>query len=811
VLTSIAADIRYAARALRKTPAFTIGAMLTLALAIGATTAIYSVVHGVLMRQLPYASPERTFWIWSDQPGRDRTPFNVPDFVDYRDRNQTLDGFAGFFAFNVNLSDGETAERVQGLRATGDFFRVLGAAVSLGRLLEPGDEGPGSEHVVVLADTLWRRRFGGNPHVVGTSIRVNSERYTVVGVLAPHFVTPVRDVELVVPFVADADPRRGARNSVNFIIGAGRLRGGVSFERARDDLSTIARRLREQFPVENARKAGVRLVPLVDGIVGNFRTALLAVFAAVAAVLLIACANLANLMLSRALARRKEVAVRLALGGTRMRLVQQFLTEAVVLGGAGGAAGLLVAEWGRGALLLLAPQDLPRLSEIALDTPVLVFSMGVSLLTGVLFGVVPAFASARIDLRDALHGSARGSTTRGGALRATFVAWEVTLAFVLLVVVTMFVKSYANVLSVTPGFEPSHTLSARLALPAARFNDREAILRFEQSVQQRLASLPTVVGAGAINVLPLSGVTARVPFAVEGRTIDRARIPFAQFRIVSPGYFEAMRIPLVRGRSFSERDTNQTQPIAVVNTLLASSWFGDQDPIGKRLLVDDNDGPPRPIAIAGVVGNVKQLSLDGEPTWDLYLTYSQIHKDTVGLAAANMFVVVRSAGDASALTTGLSREVHAVDGDVAAAQIQSLDQYLSSIVAPRRFNVFLLLLFSVAAFALALTGIYAVTSYGVHQRRRELGIRRALGATTSNVVRLVIADSARPTLVGVAIGVPLAAGAARLVSAMLFGVAPNHYATFVEVAAGVLVAAAVACAIPAIGALRAHITLDTES
>ncbi|HWW86441.1 MAG TPA: ADOP family duplicated permease, partial [Vicinamibacterales bacterium] len=630
-LSHLASDLRHGVRSLQRTPLFTCGAIATLALAIGANAAIFSVVHAVLLRQLPFKQPERLFWIWSDQPGRDRTPFNVPDFADYRARNRTLEAFAGFFAFSANLSDIESAERVQGLRATTNIFEVLGIEPELGRLLRSDDERPGNEHVVVLAHALWKRRFGGDAQIVGQSIRLNGESYAVAGVLPPRFVTPIRDVEYVIPFVVDADPRRNARNSVSFIHGVGRLRGESSRAQAQDDLMAIARRLQHEHPVENARKRGVHIESSVEGIAGSFQTALFAIFAAVGSVLLIACANLASLMLSRATSRRKEIAVRLALGSPRWRLVQQVLTETVLLGVAGGGLGLLLARAGIQALLMLAPGDLPRTGDIRIDSTVLAYSATVSMLTGLLFGVLPALTTASVDVNHELRASGRGATLGGNALRGVFVACEVALAFVLLIVVGLSGKSFANVQAVAPGFEPAHVLSVRVALPARRYNSRDAIIRFQTALQQRLSAIPALTHTGAISLLPLSGLFSRVPFTVEGQPIGRERIPAAQFRFVSAGYFETMRIRLLQGRTFSERDSDRTRPVAVVSEALAGQWLTSVRAVGARLLVDDNDddGRPRPVEVIGVVENVRQQTLDSGPTWDLYLPYTQIHADSV--------------------------------------------------------------------------------------------------------------------------------------------------------------------------------------
>jgi putative ABC transport system permease protein len=805
-------EIRYAVRALRKTPAFTLGAVLTIALAVGATTAIFSVVYAVLLRQLPYQHVDRVFWMWSDQPGRDRSPFNVPDFIDYRDRARTLDGLAGFFGYGASLSDEAGGERVQGLRATGNVFDVLGARARLGRLLQPSDEQPGADHVVVLTERFWSRRFGSEPGIVGRPIRLNGEGYTVIGVLAAGFVTPVRDVEFVVPFSPDSDPRRGARNSLNFIIGVGRLAERTSSSQAASELGGIARRLQEQFPVENARKRGVQMVRVIDGIVGPFRTALVTVLAAVGGVLLIACANLANLMLARASGRRKEIALQLALGSSRSKVAWQCLIEALLVGIAGGTLGVLMAQWGVLALLAVAPTQLPRVGEVRVDVAVLVFSLFVSLLAGVLFGVIPALVSARVDVRHALYGSSRGATAGGRRLRGALVSCEVGLAVVLLIVLTMLAKSFANVQAVVPGFDPTGVLSARLSLPPKRFDDRPAIVTFQRALSERVSALPATSHSGAINLPPLVGLLSRVPFTVEGRAIERERVPLAQFRIVSPGYFDTLRIPLRRGRTFSDRDTDRTRPVAIVNEALADDWLDGIEPIGARLLVDDSDGPPRPVEVIGVVGNVQQIALDGtDPTWDVYLTYPQIHADTVGLAVANMFWMMRTTGDPMALATVFVHELRRVDPEVVASQIRPLEQNLFDAVAPRRFSVWLMAAFGAAALVLAVTGIYAVITYSVSQRGREIGIRLALGARRSNIVRLVVGEGARFIIIGLVSGLAMAGGVTRLVSTLLFGLTSSDVATFGQVSATVAVVSLLACAVPTVRALRLDgIALNAE-
>jgi putative ABC transport system permease protein len=477
-------------------------------------------------------------------------------------------------------------------------------------------------------------------------------------------------------------------------------------------------------------------------------------------------------------------------------VVQQVLVEAFLVAVSGGALGALLAAWGVVGLVALAPAGLPRSGEIHVDIPVLMFSLAVSTLTGVLFGVIPALVSARVDVRGALQGGGRGGTAGGQRIRGLLVGCEVALAVVLLIVMTLLAKSFAKVQAVTPGFDSSGVLSARLTLPAKRFNNRDTIVTFQRALGEQMSSLPAVTSAAAVSVLPLSGLVSRVPFTVEGRPLERERVPVAQYRMVSAGYFEAARIPLKRGRTFSEHDNEKTLAVAVVNEQLAADWLKGLDPIGARLLVDDNDGPPRPIEIIGIVGNVPQMALDEGPTWDLYLPYSQFHADNVGLAAANMFWIVRTGGDPATLAASLASAVRRVDADVVAAQIRPLDRYLSDAVAPRRFSLSLMAAFAVAALALAVTGIYAVVMYSVSQRAREIAIRVALGASPTSIVRLVISHGARFVCLGLASGIAIALAVSRLLSTMLFGLEATDATTFGQVTLVVAAVSLLACVLP---------------
>ncbi len=787
-------DLTRVLRALRRTPAFTLGAIVTIALTVGATTAIFSVMYAVLLRELPYRHADRLFWIWSDHAGRDRTPFNIPDFLDYRDAARTLAGFAGYFAYSANVSDDTSGERVQGIRATANLFEVLDVRSRIGRLLQRGDDQAGSDRVVVLTEGFWARQFGADPGIVGRTIRLNGEDHVVIGVVESGFAMPIRDIDVVLPFAPDRDPRRAARNSLNFIHGVARLGDGVSPEVAADELNAIAERLRQQYPVENARKRGVQMVAVLEGIAGRFRTALLTLFAAVGAVLLIACANLANLMLTRVAARRRDFAVEIALGSSHGRIVWQVLAEALCLSLTGGIAGVLLAHWGVALLVAAAPAELPRAGGIRIDYGVLVFAFAVAALAGVIFGIVPAIASTRVNIRDALHASGRGATAGARRIRGVLVGSEIALAIVLVAAMSMLARSFVNVQAVPAGFDPSGVVSARVTLPARRFHMRDAIVTSQRALEQQLASLPGVSSTGAVSLLPLSGLLSRVPFTVVGRSTDRERVPYAQYRMVSPRYFETARIPLKRGRAFSEHDTERTRPVAIVNEELTTQWFRGVEAIGARLLIDDTDALPRPVEIIGIVGNVQQVALDTGPTLDLYLPYAQIHPDHVAAAAANTYWIVRASGDPMTLAPSITRAVRHIDGDAVAEPIRPMDRYLWDAMATRRFNLSLMAAFAAAALALAVTGVYAVTSYSLSQRAREIAIRVALGASRSSIVRLTIGSGVRFVLFGVLVGIALAIAAARLISSMLFGVTAADLGTYAAVAgvvaAGSLLASA---------------------
>jgi predicted permease len=801
-------DLRYSIRMLRKAPGFSVAMIFTLALTIGANAAIFSVVQAVLLRQLPFEEPDRLMAIWSRRVDGSRGPLNIPDFIDVRDRNRTFEQFAGFAAWSPSLTSQGDAERLPGVRTTANVFRVLGVSAAVGRTLVPDDDRPGAGRVVVVTDGLWRRRFGGELAIVGRSILLDGVPYTVVGVLPPGFFFPIRDAEIATPFVLDGDPLRAARGSVNFVRMVARLKPGITRASAEDDVTSIARQLQAEHPQENARKNGGIVVPFADDLVGPVRPALLALLAAVVGVLLIACANLASLLLARGATRRQEMAIRLATGATRRRLVRQLLTETTVFGIAGGGLGLAIAVVGVRLLVAIAPADLPRLNEVAIDGGVVAFTAGLSLLSGIVFGTLPAVVISRANLSDALKADARGVSegrdrrrTRGG-----LVAAEVALALLLLIAVGLLARSFLNVLAVRPGFDPRHVLTARLSLPRVRYDAPEKVAAYEERLLASLVELPGVESAGAVSLLPLNGQVVQVPFTPADRGIPRERVPYAQYRIATPGYFHAMGIPIVRGRSFDARDTSTMPAVVVINESLARRFFPDRDPIGARLSFDDTNSGPRVAEIIAVVGDVKQLALDSPTTMDLYVPYAQLHADAIPLATANMFWVIRTQGrkqgEPAVYGEAVRQKMQAVDSLVPIVAVRGLDQQLSASMAPRRFNMLVLSVFALAALVLATSGIYATLSYSVSQRAREIAIRLALGAQRRDILWLVVMQGLTPAVIGVLVGLAAAVALTRSVASLLFEVSPTDPATFAALAGVLLLVAFVACIIPGLRATR---------
>ncbi len=791
-------DLRYGARMLLKSPCFTSIAIITLALGIGANTAIFSLVNSILLRQLPFRQPDQLVWVYSRRPAPGKYPFTLPDFTDYRDQNQSLSGIAAYASWSANLTDQGEPEQLQGLRISANAFELLGVEAIAGRALAPGDDAPGQQNVAVLSYGLWRRRFGADPQLVGKKLTLNGASHIVVGVLPPQFFFPVREAELAVPLAPDADPLRGMRASTNFLRALARLKPGVTREQAEADLTAVAERIRRQYPVANAQKLGVTLSPLREEVVGAFRLALWVLLGAVGMVLLITCANLANLALARATGRRHEMAIRAALGATRRRLVQQIATESLLLALLGAGLGLLLAFYGIDFLLALSPATLPRAEEVGIDFRVLGFTLTLSLLAGALFGLAPAWQATRVSFNEELKGGrGTGGGERQNRARSLLVVSEIALSVVLLVGAGLLIKSFLRLQAVNPGFEAENALIIRLSLPKAQYSNRAAVTAFYENLRPRLESLPGIEAVGFVSALPLSGSLHSIPFTIDGRATSPDEAQRADYRVVDAGYFRALKIPLIEGRDFNGLDTAETPPVALISLNLARRHWPNGSPIGAPLRIDDNNQGPRPVEVVGVVGDVKHLSLDGEPAPHIYLPIHQTHEDGVAWLTNHQYWLLRATVAPLTLSAAARREIQAVDRNAPASNIRTMEQYLAVSVAPRRFNLRLLTIFAAAALILAATGLYGVISYGVARRKRELGIRVALGARPGAVLKLVIGQGMALAIIGVALGLIAALALTRLMEGLLFGVSATDPLTFIVIALMLTLVALMACYIPA--------------
>jgi len=806
-MTTFLYDLRYSFRAIRKSPLFSAGVIATAVLAIGSNAAIFSVAHAVLLRQLPYRDPERVVWMWSRQTVRQKAAFNLADFLDYREGNTVFEHLSAMLLWNATLTTPSEPEHLQGLRVTADLFETLGVNAILGRTLHPGDDRPGSAKVAVLTHGLWTRRFGGNPSILGAKLVLDGDAYTVVGVLPPHFFFPLRDTEIAAPLMPEADPERAVRAAVSRLRVVGRLRTGVSPQRARDAMTSIAARLQHEYPDTNSRKAAVALIPIADEILGSYRAGLWALVAAVAGVLVIACANLANLTLARGSARSTEIATRLALGASSKRVVRQLLTESMLLAAIGGIGGILAASLGVRGLIALSPADLPRVNDIAVDAPVLLFTLAATLAAGISFGLIPAFAAAKADLNLTLRDGSRGSSDgpRKGRAQRGLIAAEVAIAVVLLIVVGLFARSLSNLQAVHLGFNPRGAVSTRISLPRTRYATTQTVNIYQQKVLANLTALPSIQAAGAISALPLSGYYATIDFIIDGRPVTRDRLPTAHYRVVTPGYFSAMRIPILRGRGFSDLDTETTRRVAVVNQSLASRFLDGRNPIGARILIDDDNAGMRPLEIVGVSGDVRQLSLDGESTLDVYLPYRQMHPDTLGFAA-NMFWVVRGEIANAARIEEIRAALRQADSQIPIPDPRPVEETIAASIASRRFTLLVLGLFAAAAVLLAAAGIYAMLTYSLSRRAREFAIRSALGASRGHLLLLILRQAAAPAVLGIVAGVVAAFAIARSIASMLYGLSASDPITFIAVPAILLLVSLSACVGPGLRASRAAIT-----
>ena len=787
-MTRLFQDLRYATRQLRKSAGFTVVAVTTLALGIGANTAVFSVVDRVLLHPLPYPDSDRIVKVSQTFEGISTDNASPANYLDWVSQNQIFDEMAASRGWQGSLSTGDRPELVKGSMTTPSFFPLFGVAPILGRGLQASDARPGSDHVVILGYGLWQRYFAADRAIVGRDIRLNGEQYNVVGVMPPDFSADEYG-ELWLPspwgvpthpLVPDKDPRQFRGR--NYLDVWARLKPGVTMQQARVELDTIGRRLETQYADSNG-DVGVTFLPLHEYIVGEIRPVLLVLLAAVVIVLLIGCANVANLLLARATARSKEISIRTALGASRSRLLRQLLTESCLLALVGGVLGFLLAVLAVPSLLALSPPDIRQFKQIGIVPGVLGFSFLTSVACGVLFGLLPALQSSRLRPIESLKEGERGSTANRGRTRSALVIVEVGLSLVLLVGAGLLVKSFARLMEVNVGFDPDHLLTFSLGLPSSTDPVRQ--LAFYQQVVQRLQALPGVQAVGAVSRLPLSGGNSSRSFNVPG--IEKGYD--ADIRVSTPDYFRAMRIPLLKGRTFSESDVGISVNIAVVNDALARTVFPGQDPIGKQL---SHFGPDDlTLEIVGVVGNVRHVGLDAEPHSEIYQLLGQAQWPS-------MFVAIRtSTSDPTSLTSAAQNAVWSVNKDVPLASVRTMQDLIANSVQRRKFSMFLLSIFAGVAMLLAAIGLYGVMSYSVAQRTHEIGIRMALGARRPDVLALVVKQGMALALTGVAAGAVLALAMTRLIAGMLFGITATDPLTFAGVAALVGTVAFLANYLPA--------------
>jgi putative ABC transport system permease protein len=783
-------DLRYTARILRKNPGFTVTAIITLALGIGANTAIFSVVNAVLLQPLPFAEPDRLVWIggWARNLHTIDAGVTPADFADYRQQSRSFERFAASISEGVamNLTGVGEPERLNGALVTADYLDVFGVKPEMGQTFSPeGEERQG--RVAVLSHGLWVRRFGADPSIINQTITLDGNSHTVIGVMPPQFQYPA-GVEVWAPFSLDGPPQSPMRSrELHFLRPIARLRSGVAIGEAQSEVETIAAALEAQYPRTN-RDFSLHLVPLQDRIVGNVRPTLLVLLGAVGFVLLISCVNVATLLLARGTLRQKEIAVRAALGAGRGRIVRQMLTESLTLALLGSLGGVLLGQWGVRVLVVLSAGSLPRTREIGMSLPVLEFTLAVALFTGLLFGLAPAMQSARLGLTESLKDGGRGNgigTERHRAL-SLLVIGEVALAVVLLIGAGLLVNSFIRLERVRPGFDERNLLTMRIDMPNPYAQPERKASFFDQ-LQQRVAALPGVEAVGLVTELPLAAQSADAPFTIEGRPAqDSGQSGFADFRSVNHEYFRAMRIPVLRGRAFTEVEVHESSKVITISEELVRRYFADEDPVGKYLRVDLLN--KEPYEVIGVVGDVRHRGLDAN-------VKATIYYPTLWMGWSNL--VIRTAAEPLSQVAAVRREVTAINPNQPVADVKTMEQRLSGSVAQPRFRTWLLAVFSGVALLLSVVGIYGVISCTVTQRRHEVGIRMALGAKAGEVLRLVVLEGTKLALIGVGLGLAASLGLTRLMKSLLYEVSATDPLTFVMVSLVLIAAAVAACIIPA--------------
>ena len=798
-------DVRFSLRTLRKSPGFFAVAVITLGLGIGATVAAFSVVNAVLLRSFAFSEPQRLLWIYSQRPDNARTNFSLPEYCDYRDQNTSFEGLAGIASYNASFSESGRPERVQGVRMSANAFAILRVRPLLGRTLIAEDDRNGARGVVLISYGLWSRRYAKNPDVIGRAVNLNGETSEIVGVLPASFALPNLDTEIVVPLQPESDPRRNARNSVNFLRMVGRLKSNVTAQQAHAELDSIRQNLHRQFPDAYTGKVGITMVPLTQEIVANIRAILLTIFCAAGGVLLVGCINLAGISLSRAGARQRELAVRTALGASRSQLTRLLLAESFILAVIGGTLGMLFEIWGQGVLLRLVPTDLPRIESFSIDWTVLIFASFLILIATFVCGMAPAWLLSHSDLHDALVSGGRGSA--GGAfqsrLRTWLVSGQIALALVLLANAGLLLRSFVRLSSEQPGFDPTNVCTVRFSLPQVGYGDRAAIIQFYEKLQSRADSIVGIKSSAMVSILPLAPKSISfIHFTRPDRPPAKPEdTPSTNYRIVTPDYFRAMATPLLDGRYFTEADNGERSPVAIISTVLAKNYFPDHSPIGQRVLIDDTDGEPRPVEIVGIVGPVKQTNLETPANADIYLPLRQMPKDGVPWLRNSMYWVVKLSPGKAGIEPVLLDVIRNVDGNVAVGAVRPMTEVLAAALAARRFSLLLIGSFAGAALFLAAAGLYAVISYGIQQRNREIGVRLALGATRGSILRMIFKEGSLLLAAGITAGLAIAFAIAKLIANQMYGINERDPLSFTIVSLVLAAISLLACGIAARRAL----------
>lgn len=793
-------DFRYALRQLRKARGFTTVAVVTLALGIGANTAIFSVVNAVLLRPLPYMDDDQLVVIL--QQGRN--PVSPANFLDWREQNHVFEQIGAAEFWTPNLTGTDNPEKLWALHLTPSIFPMLGVQPLLGRTFLSEEQETGKEHEVMLSYTLWQSHFAGDPGIIGRSVVLSGEPYTVVGVMPRDFkFAPFWATKAQLWASLALGPRQADRGGASLRVFA-RLKPGVTIERAQAEMTSITGRIEREFP---GTSQDMKVVSLREMVVGKVRPALLVLFGAVVFVLLIACANVTHMLLARSSERQKEIAIRSALGASRCDMLRQFLTESVTLALIGGTAGLLLAFWGIRALLPLGPVGMPRVESVRLDSPVLLFALGISTLTGLIFGIGALWQNTGMALSDALKQGERGSSVRRVGLSSLLVASEFALAVVLLAGAGLMTRTLLALQRVDPGFDPHNVLSMVVGVDGTGESAYGRTGNFYQEVLQRTGAVPGVQSVSAINHLPLAGDQWGMPLYIEGRPTTRpGESPVATYRVIFPRYFQTMRIPILRGRDVTESDDLRANPVVIVNHYLAERYWAGENPIGKRISLNDPTKSSSWLTVVGVVKNTVQSNWATPPQEEIFLPFlqSRAHVETPSAPFAYMTLVARTNGAPAAATPAIRNAVHSIDKDVPLSEVQTMDSVVAEVTGESRFYVVLLGSFAIVALVLASVGIYGVMTYSVSRRTREIGIRIALGAQRPDVLQLIVFRGMLPVIAGVGAGVGGALALTRLMASLLYGIKPSDPATFVAVLLILGGVAVAACYLPGRRATRVN-------